>query len=498
MTMRPLPIRIRLTVLYSIMFTSVAVLLSLTSWWMLRHAIDASTHQDLQERIDDVGKQLREFDLQQPNVSLQQRFNDIYRFRDDGKWLQILDANGNWVYRSARMADLNASLPLPHALSSRGITIDFQHGTRQVRAFSAPIEIDGRSYSVEAGASMNKQFLLLRQFGIELWILTPLVLCAAILAVHAMSRKALEPITVMAVEARRISDKNLDQRLLVPPANDEIAHLSVTLNNMLARIDAGFRGMREFTANASHELRTPIARLRTEVEIALMRPRPTAEYKDTLEHIQEVAEEMSGLTETLLSLARAETRSEPLDLAPVDAWELIQSVYREWAPVAQHLMLDLQTERRGIEHALGSEPLWVAGDQPALHRLLRILLDNACKFTPAGGAITIIAMQTKNEVVLGVRDSGTGIPQDQQDRVFERFYRVSGDRTQQRSGSGLGLSLAAFIAEQHGTSIKLKSAPGAGSYFEICLASTRKESTSMGSPVKQLSQTSRVFSRRTS
>jgi heavy metal sensor kinase len=498
MTMRSLPIRIRLTVLYSIMFASVAVLLSLTNWWMLRHAIDASTHQDLQERVDDIRTQLHEFALQPSKATSQERFDSIYRFRDDGKWLQVLDEHGKWVYRSARMNELNASLAVPQALSSRAITIDFQQGTRQVRALSSAISVDGHLYSVEAGASMNKQILLLRQFGIGLWILTPLVLCAAILAGHAMSRKALEPITVMAIEARRITDKNLDQRLLVPPANDEIAHLSVTLNSMLARIDAGFRGMREFTANASHELRTPIARLRTEVEIALMRPRSTAEYEDTLEHIQDVAEEMSGLTETLLSLARAETRSEPLDLASVDAWKLIQTVYQEWSPVAQHLMLDLRTERHGADHARGSEPLWVAGDQPALHRLLRILLDNACKFTPAGGAVTVIATQTKNEVVLAVKDSGIGIPEDQQDRVFERFYRVSGDRSQQRSGSGLGLSLAAWIAEQHGASIKLESAPGAGSCFEICLATARNASTSVGNPVKQLSQTSRVFSRKTS
>jgi signal transduction histidine kinase len=239
---------------------------------------------------------------------------------------------------------------------------------------------------------------LLRQFGLGLWILTPLVLCAAILAGHSMSRKALELIIAMAIEARRISDKNLDQRLLVPPANDEIAHLSITLNNMLARIDAGFRRMRELTANASHELRTPLARLRTEVDIALMRSRSVAEYQDTLEHVLSVAEEMTELTETLLSLARTETRSEPLALVPVDAWELIQTVHEEWVTPAEHRMLDLRMERSGTTRANSSEPLWVAGDRPAMLRLLRILLDNACKFTPPGGAISIIAIQGQDKV----------------------------------------------------------------------------------------------------
>ena len=488
MNMRSLPIRVRLTVLYSIMFASVALMLSLTSWWMLQRTIDASTHQDLQERIDDIRKQLHEFALQPAHATLQVRFDDIYRFRDDGKWLQILDEDGNWVYRSARMADLNAPLALPRTLPRRGTASDFQQGTRQVRAFSSAIEVDGRPYSVEAGASVNKQLALLRQFGMGLWVITPLVLCIAILAGHAMSRKALEPITVMAIEARRISDKNLDQRLRVPPANDEIAHLSITLNNMLARIDVGFRCMREFTANASHELRTPIARLRTEVDIALMRPRSAAEYQDTLEHIQDVAEEMTGLTETLLSLARAETRSEPLELAPVDAWELTRVVYEEWATVAQHLMLDLRTERLDKEYAKGSEPLWVAADRPALLRLLRILLDNACKFTPAGGSISIIATRTRDNVLLAVEDSGIGIPEDQHERIFERFYRVCGDKAQQRNGSGLGLSLAAWIAEQHNTTIKLRSAPGAGSCFELSLNRIQDEYIALPVAVKQSQQ----------
>jgi heavy metal sensor kinase len=496
MNMLSLPIRIRLTVLYSIMFASVAVMLSLTSWWMLQRTIDASTHQDLQERIDDIRKQMHEFALQPAHATLQLRFDDIYRFRDDGKWLQILDGDGGWVYRSARMADLNAPLALPRTLPKRGTTSEFQQGTRHVRAFSSVIEVDGRSYSVEAGASINKQLALLRQFGIGLWVITPLVLCVAILAGHAMSRKALEPITVMAIEARRISDKNLDQRLRVPPANDEIAHLSITLNNMLARIDVGFRSMREFTANASHELRTPIARLRTEVDIALMRPRSAAEYQDTLEHIQDVAEEMTGMTETLLSLARAETRSEPLELVPVDAWELAQVVHQEWATVAEHLMLDLRAECVGKEYAQGSEPLWVAADRPALLRLLRILLDNACKFTPAGGTISIIATQTRDNVLLAVEDSGIGIPEDQQERIFERFYRVCGDKTQQRNGSGLGLSLAAWIAEQHDTTIKLKSAPGAGSCFELCLNRIKDECVSLPGPAKQSLPTSTILSRR--
>lgn len=469
MTLGSLPIRLRITVLYSMMFVLVVLLLNLTAWWMLHRSIDSSTYHDLQERTDDVRKQLQAFALQPARTPLQERFDAIYRFRDDGKWLQISDAHGEWVYRSPRMIQFHEPLALSNALAGSGETSDFTEGLHRIRALSSVINVGERAYSVETGTSIDKELALLHQFGLGLWILTPLVLCVAIFAGHSMSRKALEPITAMALEARRINDKNLDQRLPVPPTNDEIAHLSTTLNSMLARIDVGFRKIRDFTANASHELRTPLARLRTEVDIALMHPRSAVEYRGTLEHLQRVAEEMTGLTETLLALSRAETRSDPLTMVAVDAWELIQTVHLEWIPSARRLGLDLRMQRFGAEETNCDGRLWVSGDRASLLRLLHILVDNACKFTPRGGSICLIADEVRDKIRIAVEDSGIGIPEDQQERIFERFYRVCGDTSEQRSGSGLGLNLAAWVAEQHHTSIKLRSSPGAGSCFELLL-----------------------------
>jgi signal transduction histidine kinase len=166
--------------------------------------------------------------------------------------------------------------------------------------------------------------------------------------------------------------------------------------------------------------------------------------------------------------------------------------------VAQFLMLDLRMERSSTTTANGDEPLWVAGDKPALLRLLRILLDNACKFTPPGGAISVIAIQSNDNVLLAVEDSGIGIPDDQHERIFERFYRVCGDRAAQRSGSGLGLSLAAWIAEQHNTTIKLRSTTGAGSCFEFSLNRMRDEGIGLSGVAKQAQQTHEILSRNTS
>ncbi len=473
--MKPLPIRIRLTVWYSLMFATAALLLSLTSWWMLRQSIDATIHQDFQERIDDIRMQLHQFALQPSADSMQTRFDAIYHFRDDGKWLQVLDANGTWIYRSPRMIDAAADLAPPALLSHSGNSSEFQQGTRHVRTFSSVVIVDGHTYSVELGASINKQQALLHQFGLELLLLTPLVLLAAIIAGHHMSRKALNPVTLIALETRRISDRNLDLRLPVSPTHDEISHLSSTLNNMLARIDTGYRSVRDFTANASHELRTPLARLRTEVEVALLRPRTAEEYTNTLLHIQDSAEEMTRLTENLLMLARADANSVTLKLEAVDLWKIVLSAWQEWFRIADHLNLSFKTERLGSDGCASDEPVLVLGDRASLTRLLRILLDNACKFTPAGGNIAISLKLTQGFVTLSVQDSGIGIPAAEQQRIFERFYRVNADKDHRKSGSGLGLSLATWIADQHQTKITLESVSGSGSRFELTLKRIENE-----------------------
>lgn len=466
--MRPLPIRLRLTLWYSLMFTAAALVLGLTTWWMLHAAIAAGLHQDLQERIDDVREQLKQDGPGVPPEERQRRFDAIYKYRDDGKWLQIMDDKGIWVYRSARMVSSGASLPLAEYLPAEGLSSYFHQGSRHVRAFASAVVIDGRAYSVQAGISTSKSEALLERFKLGLLILTPGIVLVAVFAGHLMSRKALSPVTLIASEARRISDKNLAARLPVYETGDEIAHLSSTLNDMLARIDKGFHSVRDFTANASHELRTPLARIRAEAEIALLSTRSAAEYQDSLEHLQKTAIEMGELLESLLALARADAGCEDLQLSSVNLEELIEAGVQEWRPVAKRLSVKLESTITSSSAFL-KQPLYVLANHLALLRLLRIWLDNACKFTPPGGTITISSETKGNSVALAVTDTGIGIPEEHHRHVFERFYRVQGDTTRVQRGAGLGLSLAAWIAKQHGSTVVLTSEAGKGSRMEITL-----------------------------
>ncbi len=461
-----LPIRLQLTLWYCCMFAGASLLLSAASWWMLDRSIEATLHQDMQERIDDVRVRLQELGPSVLTTASQQRLDVIYRDQDAGKWLQIRDESGRWAYRSSRIARLDAPLPLPAMLPRKGTSGGLAEGARRIRVLSEPVTVNHRSWSVETGISLVKPDALLRQYGIDLLLLTPTMLLLAALAGHTISHRALAPVAAITEEARRITDKKLDVRLPVSPANDELSRLSQTLNQMLARIDRSFRATREFTANASHELRTPLARLRAEAEIALFAQRDSEAYRQALERIQNDAVSMSELIESLLMLARCDAGTQPFSRSQVDIEELVNHAFLEWLPIADRLSIHLRV--CGIQ-VPGSERRMALGDRVSLQRLLRIWLDNTFKFTAAGGNVTIHITVRDKVISLAVEDSGIGIASEHHERIFDRFYRVQGDTAHSQQGSGLGLSLAAWIAEQHKTRITVQSAPGQGSRFEISL-----------------------------
>jgi len=489
--MRALPIRLRLTSWYFVMFATAGLLLSLTSWWMLRHTLDATIGQDLQERVDDIRVQLSQIGSNASPHGAQEKLSAIYQERDDGKWLQIVDEDGRVLFRSARMGSLRDSLGLPRPFRGNGVIADVRLETHAVRFLCVAVDVGGHIFRIETGISMTKPHALLRRFGLGLLLLTPLVVILSAAGGHLMSRKALAPVGLIAHEARRITDRNLKNRLPVPAGNDELSHLSITLNHMLTRIDSGFRSVRDFTANASHELRTPLARLRAEVEIALLRTRSAAEYRQALEHVHEDALDMSGLVENLLSLARAEAGRETTVLSAVDVESLIDSGVKEWSPIAESLGIRLLVHTSKRE-----DPLLVLGDRLSLLRLLRIWLDNACKFTPAGGTITFSTLEEADEVLLAVEDTGIGIAPEHHTRVFERFYRVPATSSRPNGGAGLGLSLAAWIAEQHRTRIVLESAPGRGSRFHVRLPAITTDRNASVPPFSFLKSATAVPSER--
>jgi signal transduction histidine kinase len=238
---------------------------------------------------------------------------------------------------------------------------------------------------------------------------------------------------------------------------------------MLERLEAAFGRVTQFTADASHELRTPVSLIRTEAELALRRSRGEAEYRDALRRILLEAERTTALLEQLLALARADSGREDFAMASLDLREMLQEVASGWRQVAN--VRGLQFSERILDAELN-----VLGDEAALRRVLNVLLDNAFKYTPCpGGMVRLSAERKGGHAIVSVADNGLGIPEEEQTRIFERFYRVDKARSRDLGGAGLGLSIAQWIVEQHHGKIAVESTPGAGSIFrvELPLASAR-------------------------
>jgi heavy metal sensor kinase len=457
-----LPIRLRLTLLYFSFFALAGVLLAVASWLLLERSLTALMLHELDERIDDLQAALASGP---PDTAmLRAELLREYRLKDEGKWLQITNNQGEWLYYSARARVADAMPPFP---SARGRLVPFVvlpgHG---LRILSRDLDLGGQTYHVSMAISADRSVAILARFRRDLWLLVPLVIVSAAVVGHFLSRKALGPVRSIVTEVRRINERNLSKRLPLAPARDELSLLSHTLNEMLERIDSAFRSVRLLTANASHELRTPLSLIRARLEIALCFPRTPAYYNAALQDVLAETVRMSALIDNLLALARYDAGAAQTKLSPVDLSCVLSKAASEWAATAERLSLDLQLEGN-------KEGLWVLADSDLVERLLRILVDNACRYTPSGGWVRLESRVSQDRVIVAVRDNGVGITERDLPRIFDRFYRAHEPQHQEQRGSGLGLALARWIAEQHKTTITVDSAPGSGSRFEFSFPQIR-------------------------
>jgi heavy metal sensor kinase len=459
--MRSLPIRTRLTLWYFCFFAAAALVLSVSSWFVLRRSLDILTEHELDERLDDIESVLAAIP---PDASLNQ-FRDVifrdYHQKDEGKWLQLLDENSHWIYFSERGRIPEPMTPIPEG---QGTLHEFiPRPGHHLEELSRQSSVNGRKYSMAMAMSTDRSYFILSEFRRNLLITVPLVILMATCAGHLLSRRALNPVAAIAKEARRINDRNLATRLSVLESGDEIQHLSTTLNQMLERIENAFRSVRSFTANASHELRTPTALIRTRTDIALCFPRSAEYYREVLQQIQHESEQMTALIENLLAFARADAGAEKMELQPFDLVALLDEVRNEWVVCAEEFSLKLAVNA-------DSPSATVLGNRAALHRLLRILVDNGCQYTPAGGAVYLSLRSDAQRATVSVCDTGIGIAGEHLPHIFGRFYRVPAAKRRTGRGAGLGLSLAQWIAEQHDTSISVQSQFGSGSVFSFTLS----------------------------
>ena len=456
--MKRLSIGARLTLWYLVIFALSEAVFGVGMWFILRDSVFDMVDDDIETQVDDLSHLLA---TQANDVSvstLQALMKEAYGSEHWGDYLAIYTGDGQTLYQSVFLQS-NSLLMAPQAVQKTIYTsreIRGQHFRFTFQRFSSK----GRTYVVEAGLPADDAFGTLRLFRSYLFLFAPLLLLIAAGGGYWMSRRALAPVDALVRTARDVSGTNLSTRLEKLQTGDELQRLSDTLNEMLDRIEAAFSRVTQFTADASHELRTPVSLIRTEAELSLRRSRSQTEYQDSLRHILLESERTTALIEQLLSLARADSGRETLQVQPVDLSTVLQGVADAWKQVAAIRDLCFCTN-------LPHSDAWVAGDENLLRRVADILLDNAFKYTLAPGSVSLSLEAHEHSAAITIQDSGIGIPQDEQAKIFERFYRVDKSRTRAQGGNGLGLSIAQWIVSQHHGSIAVESRPGEGSIFRV-------------------------------
>ena len=389
--------------------------------------------------------------------------HDLSNLWANGAVFEVADPAGHWLYRSEPFLHINSPLPAVSGRETQFFTTNLNFN--QYRIALARTETDGNTYEIHAAVPTEPFDQALDRFRlIEKETLPLLVLLASLLG-YWLSGKSLAPVDRIIRSAEQIGVENLSGRLEVPEPRDELRRLTETLNAMLGRIEASFRRITQFTADASHDLRTPVAVIRTTAEITLRRQRTDAEYRAALTRILETSVGTSDLLESLLTLARADAGAAGLEMHPLDLNAQVRKTQEQAVVLASEKSLRLTLR-------VPETPVWVRADAIAIHRLLLILIDNALKYTPAGGQCEIALTRTANQAHIAVADNGIGIPEVELDSIFERFRRADRARSRETPGAGLGLAIARWITQMHGGAITAESQLGHGSVFRVQLPTT--------------------------
>jgi heavy metal sensor kinase len=452
--MMRISIRQRLTLWYAAALLAGLGIFALAMWVSLQERLVSGVDARLAQRIQGLETALGAEAEIRDRAQLQQELAEFVREIPDGSLVQLRSTAGDVLLPTPNQQILRPSL---------GGTAPYTEitGGRKLRIATARLQSAGSVYDAQVAVSLDEILGVMQDFRHLLLLLIPGVLIVSCLGGYWLSSRALRPVDRITSVARSIGVHNLSQRIAVPQTGDELQRMAQTWNDVLERLDIAVKRIRQFTSDASHELRTPLALIRATAELALRRERDPEGYRASLGQIEREAEHMTALTESLLTLARADAGGLEMTMQATNLNELVLAVVEQNTAIAMEKGVTLRA-------TTVDRPAWVAVDPSGIRRILLILVDNAMKHTPAGGAVTVSAAAEAGCVILAVEDSGEGIPAAALPHIFERFYRADPARGS-GSGFGLGLSIAQAIAQAHGSTIAVSGTPGAGARFSLPL-----------------------------
>jgi heavy metal sensor kinase len=342
-------------------------------------------------------------------------------------------------------------------------TVDSTSG-QEVRLYSMVLTDNGKVFAVlQIGTSLEQQEMTLHILLLQLLLLVPLFLALGAMGSYWLAARALRPIDALTHTAQTIEAGDLHRRVPVPPTRDEVYRLASTFNMMLERLDTAFAHQRRFVADASHELRTPIAVICNMAEMALLNAATREEYGATLQAVMRESQRLGHLVNDLLALARTDEGQTRLEREPVRLDMLVQAVVTHLQTLAEERQITLEVQT--------GEAITLCGDEARLIQALLNLGENALYYTNPGGHVCFTAKIVQGQACLVIKDTGIGIEEEHLPHIFERFYRVDPARVQaEESHCGLGLSITEWVVRAHGGTISVESQEGKGSTFTVMLS----------------------------
>lgn len=450
-------VRARLTLWYTAILALVLVIFGAVSYVLLAREIRAETDASLADTAHEFAAA---FD---PAEHTQGR-DALLDFRYSDREILVLSPRAEVVMASKSKISTDERKRIEAFVRGGGRGFYSIPGGEEgdgIRIIATPIDVVGTHYTVVVARALSEQADRLESAAHAVFFGIPVALLVAAAGGYLLARKSLAPVTVMSMKARQIGAETLDERIETGNERDELGFLAVTLNGLLERLQGSFESQRRFMADASHELRTPIAIIQGEADVALGRDRSAADYRESIEVMQRAARKLTRIVQNLFLLARGDAGRYPVSMSRFYLGEIVADCVRGMRSVAQS---------RGVTLTCSSaEDMVIVADEELIHRLVLNLVENAVKFTPEGGKVHVSLASEGGRYAIRVADTGPGIPPAEQERIFERFYRGDRIRPTNAGGAGLGLPIARWIAEVHGGELKLDHSGPEGSEFVALL-----------------------------
>jgi signal transduction histidine kinase len=444
-----------MTVWYLLAVGCIVILLGLGVFfgvsWSLQHVADM----ELSAGIDGVTAFLRHKLAIREMDNLPEELREHSALLPRGKMFRVRSGEGSLIFETDAMQAIPPFAPLAGQATRRTIMVE----RRWYRTFSQSESVGPYLFLIEVAVDQTSYREMVGHLAIFLILSIPVAGLLAALGGYWMSGRVLRPIHQIADAASSIDAHNLTRRLPVTGTKDELDRLSETLNHMFDRIQISYERIAQFTADASHELRTPVAFIRSSAELLLMgRANGITKTRGIADILRE-SEYMAALIGDLLTLARGDSKDGSLEMELFELAEAVDGILARGRALAA-------TKNISIDYCQRSQIVAIRGNRNAFERMLLIFLDNAIRYTPKGGHVALKTWTTENSCGFIVSDSGIGIAPENHQRIFERFFRVDIARTP-RDGTGLGLAIAKRLIDAHGGTISVESELGQGARFIV-------------------------------